>query len=307
MSGEDGDLARHLEGWDPGPVESTGRIDRWPVEAFAALLDRPPPDVVLPPLWHWFHLLDHPAQAALGGDGHPARGRFLPPLPERRRMFAGGRLEMRGSLRMGDQVTRRSSLVAATAKTGRSGAMVFVTVRHEFRRDGGLVVVEEQDHAYRSQPAGAARALPPGRSAPASAPLTGPVPVRVRTGPASPRAPAPWRLGLNPDEAMLFRFSALTYNAHRIHYDHGWVREEGYADLVVHGPLQALMMAELMRREGVDLVGRQYAYRLVSPMIGPQVLTVHAAPQGLSMGAETRDAQGQVTAGSTLTALDPQS
>jgi len=286
MSGEDGDLARHLEGWDPGPVESTGRIDRWPVEAFAALLDRPPPDVVLPPLWHWFHLLDHPAQAALGGDGHPARGRFLPPLPERRRMFAGGRLEMRGSLRMGDQVTRRSSLVAATAKTGRSGAMVFVTVRHEFRRDGGLVVVEEQDHAYRSQPAGAARALPPGRSAPASAPLTGPVPVRVRTGPASPRAPAPWRLGLNPDEAMLFRFSALTYNTHRIHYDHPYATGvEGYPGVVVHGPLLALLLLELPRLFAPDRAVRSFAYRLQRPAFAGTAVTA------------TGDAGGELAAG----------
>jgi 3-methylfumaryl-CoA hydratase len=186
---------------------------------------------------------------------------------------------------IGRSATRTARVAQTLEKQGRTGPLTFVTVRHVITQDGEPAVMEEQDIVYR-------------------APGCATLPADPADEPAPPPGPS---LSLAVDEVMLFRFSALTYNAHRIHYDHGWVREEGYADLVVHGPLQALMMAELMRREGVDLVGRQYAYRLVSPMIGPQVLTVHAAPQGLSMGAETRDAQGQVTAGSTLTALDPQS
>ena len=159
------ELAEHLRGWAPAPVENTGRIDAWPGEAFAALLDQPPPGDVLPPLWHCFHLLDHPAQAELGPDGHPAHGRFLPPLPDRRRMFAGGRLHLHAPLRVGDTVTRRSSLVAATPKQGRSGAMLFVTVRNELRRDGALAIVEEQEFAYRSQPPASHPASHPGRGA----------------------------------------------------------------------------------------------------------------------------------------------
>ena len=118
----------------------------------------------------------------------------------------------------------------------------------------------------------------------------------------APRQPA---LTLTADEALLFRFSALTYNAHRIHYDHNWVREEGYSDLVVHGPLQALMMGELIRRSGDGLVGRQFAYRLVSPMIGPQTFTVLAWEDGVNVGVEVRNVYGTVTAVGTVVPNSP--
>lgn len=246
------DLAEHLTGWAPEPVETTARIDAWPSQAFAALLDLPAPVAgpgdPLPPMWHGFHLLDHPAQADLGEDGHPRSGRFLPPLPDHRRMFAGGRLEVREPLRVDDVVTRRSSLVSATPKSGRSGAMVFVTVRHELRRDGAPAVVEEQDFAYRSQPAGADRSLPAAEPA-ATAPTQG-----------------AWRIRLDPDEAVLFRFSALTYNTHRIHYDHPYVTGvEGYPGLVVHGPLLALLLLELPRRFAPDRSVAGFSYRLQRP------------------------------------------
>lgn len=118
---------------------------------------------------------------------------------------------------------------------------------------------------------------------------------------AANRAPAREpRLELTADEALLFRFSALTYNSHRIHYDHNWARQEGYADLVVHGPLQALMMGELVRRSACGLVGRTFHYRLVSPMIGAQTFTVATGEKVLHAGAEVHDAQGRVTAVSTV-------
>ena len=246
------ELADQLTGWAPEPVETTARIDAWPSHAFAALLDEQSPvqgaGDPLPPMWHGFHLLDHPAQADLGDDGHPAHGRFLPPLPHRRRMFAGGRLEVRDPLRVDDVVTRRSSLVAATPKSGRSGAMVLVTVRHEFLRDGEAALVEEQDLAYRSQPPGTARGLP------ATAPGAG------------EDEPGPWHLRLHPDEALLFRFSALTYNSHRIHYDHPYVTGvEGYPGLVVHGPLLALLLLELPRRFAPERRLSGFSYRLLRP------------------------------------------
>ncbi|GAA1323426.1 FAS1-like dehydratase domain-containing protein [Pseudonocardia xinjiangensis] len=246
------ELADHLTGWAPEPVETTARIDAWPSHAFAALLDEPSPvrgaGDPLPPMWHGFHLLDHPAQADLGDDGHPAHGRFLPPLPHRRRMFAGGRLEVRDPLRVDDVVTRRSSLVAATPKSGRSGAMVLVTVRHEFLRDGEPALVEEQDFAYRSQPPGTDRGLP------AAAPA------------AAEDEPGRWHLRLHPDEALLFRFSALTYNSHRIHYDHPYVTGvEGYPGLVVHGPLLALLLLELPRRFAPERQVSSFSYRLLRP------------------------------------------
>ena len=256
------DLARRIDGWAPASVEVHGRIDRWPIEAFAALLDQPPPGDPVPPLWHGFHLLDHPAQADLGDDGHPARGRFLPPLPDRRRMFAGGRLEVRAPLRVDDEVTRRSSLVSAAAKAGRSGPMVVVTVRHELRRDGELVVVEEQDFAYRSQPAGSARELP-------------------AAAPAAPAGAGPWRLAAEPDETMLFRFSALTANAHRIHYDHPYATGvEGYPGLVVHGPLLALLLLELPRRFAPDRAVTGFSYRLRRPAFAGRPIVAAGEPSG---------------------------
>lgn len=260
------ELARRIDGWAPASVEVRGRIDRWPIEAFAALLDEPPPGDPVPPLWHGFHLLDHPAQADLGEDGHPARGLFLPPLPDRRRMFAGGRLEVRAPLRVDDEVTRRSSLVSAAAKAGRSGPMVVVTVRHELRCDGALVVVEEQDFAYRSQPAGSARDLP--AAGPAAGAGTG-------TGTGS------WQLATEPDETMLFRFSALTANAHRIHYDHPYASDvEGYPGLVVHGPLLALLLLELPRRFAPDRTVTGFAYRLRRPAFAGSPVVAAGEPSG---------------------------
>jgi 3-methylfumaryl-CoA hydratase len=267
-------LAAHLEGWAPEPVEVTGRLDAWPVLAFAGLLDQPAPPHApgdpLPPLWHGFHLLAHPAQAELGEDGHPAHGRFLPPLPDRRRMFAGGRLEVRDQLRVEDVVTRRSSLVSATPKSGRSGAMVLVTLRHEFVRDGEVAVVEEQDFVYRSQPAGTARGLAqagPQRQVPGA-------------------SQGEWHLRLDPDAALLFRFSALTYNTHRIHYDHPYVTGvEGYPGLVVHGPLLALLLLELPRRFAPRRRVTAFSYRLLRPaFVGAPVVA-------------DGDAAGQLTAG----------
>jgi 3-methylfumaryl-CoA hydratase len=273
------DIAAHLAGWDPEPVEAAGRIDRWPVDAFAAVLDQPSPvhgpGDPLPPLWHWFHLLERPAQAELGDDGHPAQGRFLPPLPDRRRMFAGGRLAIREPLRIDDEVVRRSSLVAATPKNGRSGPMVFVTLRHEFLRDGVPVVVEEQDFAYRSQPAGAERGL--GTTA---------EPFAEPEEPASSAR----RIRLDPDAAMLFRFSALTYNTHRIHYDHPYVTEvEGYPGLVVHGPLLALLLLELPRRFAPDRRVSGFAFRLQRPAFaGAPVVADGAADGPLTAGVPGR-------------------
>ena len=250
---DDSELSSHLTGWDPTPVETTGLLDTWPSAAFAGLLDQSSPvkgdGDPLPPMWHWFHLLGRPAQAELGDDGHPAHGAFLPPLPDRRRMFAGGRLQVREPLRIGDEVTRRSSLVSATPKTGRSGAMVFVTERHEYHRAGMLALIEEQDYAYRSQPAGSARGLP------AEAPVA-----------AEPEPTDGWRARLDPDPQMLFRFSALTYNTHRIHYDQPYVTGvEGYPGLVVHGPLLALLLLELPRRFAPERQVAGFSYRLRSP------------------------------------------
>jgi 3-methylfumaryl-CoA hydratase len=259
------DPASAIAGWSPSPVETTARIDAWPAAAFAALLDQPSPVArdgdPLPPLWHVFHLLDHPAQADLEPDGHPASGAFQPPMPDRRRMFAGGRLAVAAPLRVGDVVTRRSRMLSATPKQGRSGASVFVTVRSEFLVDGVVVQTEEQDFAYRSQAPGAARGIP----APEPAAEPGPEPaVRVAA-----------------DPPLLFRFSALTFNSHRIHYDHPYVTGvEGYPGLVVHGPLLALLALEVPRRLAPECRVTAFRYRLTRPAFAGRDIVAGGDPGG---------------------------
>jgi len=252
-----------------------------PSEALANLLGTDIPTDELPPLWHWIHLLEKRPHADLGRDGHPTFGIPAPPGPGRKRMFAGGLVSTYAPLVFGKPATRTTWVAATTEKQGSTGPLTFVTVRNEYTQGGRVCIVDDNDIVYRT----------PGSSV---APRAGTL--REEPDPA-PRGPA---LTLTADEALLFRFSALTYNAHRIHYDHNWVREEGYGDLVVHGPLQALMMGELVRRRGDGLVGKQFDYRLVSPMIGPQTLTVLAGEAGVNASAEVRDVHGTVTAVSTL-------
>lgn len=239
---------------DPGPHGYREEIiAAEPTEAFAGLLDRPvPTDGHVPALWHWLYLLDRWPTGALGPDGHALHGIPAPPGPGMRRMFAGGRVISSGRLRIGETASRTSAVVNSVEKAGRTGPLQFVTVRHDYRQGGRLLIRDEQDIVYRqpSDPTRPADSLPgpDGR------------PIAV--------------LDLNVDEPLLFRFSALTYNAHRIHYDRSWCAREGYPDLVVHGPLQALMMGELAQRHGISLVGTRFSYRLMAPMIGPQRMRV---------------------------------
>jgi 3-methylfumaryl-CoA hydratase len=269
---------------DQDRVVRTGMLTTEPAEALADLLATDVPGTQLPPLWHWVYLLERPPQAALGPDGHPTTGIPAPPGPGQRRMFAGGRVLTLAPLGVGADATRTTWVAHIAQKPGRSGPLTFVTVRNEYRQGERLAVVDEFDIVYRAP--GAPLPLAPG-----SLQAT-PWPV--------PREPA---LTLKVDETLLFRFSALTYNAHRIHYDHRWARQEGYGDLVVHGPLQALMMAELVRRRGGGLVGREFSYRLVAPMVGPQTLTVVATDGGLEAGVEVHDVHGTLTAAGSAGAV----
>src|SRR5260370_14326857 len=154
-------LTESLKDWRPGSAETTRRVDPWPAEAFCDLIgvrSLPPlgPGDPLPPMWHWFILLDHPAQAELGPDGHPANGAFLPPILGRRRMLAGGRLRMDAPILIRAELSSRSSVAGVSVKSRRSGDLAFVTVRYELIVDGGTVGVEEQDVVYRSEPDGTA-------------------------------------------------------------------------------------------------------------------------------------------------------
>ncbi|GAA2124390.1 FAS1-like dehydratase domain-containing protein [Actinomadura napierensis] len=245
-------------GWSPEPVEAAEVIDAAPSAALAGLLDVEPPGEELPPLWHWLHFLERPAQRELGPDGHPMAGHFLPPIPDRRRMFAGGRFRVREPLRVGDTVTRRAELASTAVKQGRSGEMFFVTVRHTFLRDGAEIAVEEQDLVYRS---GDAASRPPEVSFEAP---------DVRT---------PWTLPVTADPVLLFRFSALTYNAHRIHYDETYATEvEGHGGLVVHGPLLAILCLELPRRAGLKVT--ELSFRARRPVYARHPFAAAGSPDG---------------------------
>ena len=209
---------------DPQEVIRTELITPEPSEALANLLGTDIPDRELPALWHWIHLLEKRPHADLGHDGHPTSGIPAPPGPGRRRMFAGGRVITHELLVLGEAATRTTWLADTRQKQGRTGPLTFVTVRNEYSQGGRVRIVDENDIVY---------------LAPGSTPTVpeGTPEIEPRSVSGEPT------LSVAVDEAMLFRFSALTYNAHRIHYDHNWVRQEGYGDLVVHGPLQALMMA----------------------------------------------------------------
>jgi 3-methylfumaryl-CoA hydratase len=193
-------------------------------------------------------------------------------------MFAGGRFLLHTPLRVGDLVTRRSRVTHTEVKEGRSGPLTFVTVRHEFDRGGRLAIIEEHDIVYRVAES------------------------TVALKPPMPDSPVPAEgLQLVTDPTLLFRFSALTYNAHRIHYDHKYTTlQERYPDLVIHGPLQVLLMGELMRRADLTFVGKEFAYRLLTPAYGSQTLTASFAPDDSFVSAQVNDATGRVTATSTL-------
>jgi 3-methylfumaryl-CoA hydratase len=258
-----------------------------PGYALGDLLGVPVPDLAkgegLPPLWHWVYLLDRAPQADLGLDGHPVRGTLpAPPGPGRRRMWAGGRVRTSGPLRCGEPATKRTRVLAVTEKQGRSGHLTFVTVGVQVLQNGAVVVDEEQDIVYRDE---AGAAAPPSTAA---TPQT-----------EVPAGRGEREIGISP--TLLFRFSALTYNAHRIHYDRDYCRDvEGYPGLLTHGPLQAIAMAEAARA-----VGRtgdvSFEYRLVSPLFDDQGLIVSAAdgPDGATVTA-ARDRYGRRTATGTL-------
>lgn len=209
---------------------------------------------MVPPLGHWLCFLPRAVQSAIGVDGHPARtdDGLLPNVDLPRRMWAGSRVQFLADVPLDTAIVRTSTLTAATPKQGRSGNMLFVTVRHEVAVEGGApAIVEEQDIVYReASPAG----TPVQRSA-------------VDPGEADPHVRA-----ITPDPVLLFRYSALTFNAHRIHYDRDYAREEeGYPGLVVHGPLIAtLMLDHLLRVEKKRVLS--YSFRASAPAFDGEVL-----------------------------------
>ena len=229
-----------------------------PLVSLSALLDRddapPQPGDEAPPLAHWLYFLPAYRQSEAGADGHAGEGAgLLPEMPLPRRMWAGSRLEFLRPLRVGSEIERVSTILDVKVKSGRSGALVFVTVRHEVRDGGGTVLTDEHDIVFRE----------PGTLA------NPPTPAPVQ---------APWRREIRPDPLLLFRYSAVTFNGHRIHYDHPYVTKvEGYPGLVVHGPLLATLLLDLFARNDPRRV-TSFTFRALSPVFDTTPFTVHGTP-----------------------------
>ena len=245
--------------WIGKRESATDTINAWPLAALSATLDRRDPEPgtgdPVPPGWHWLFFLELRPASELGPDGHSRRGDFLPPVPLPRRMWAGGRIEFRRPLKVGDVARRDSEIISVESKHGRSGELVFVAVRHTIIVGGEAAIVEEHDIVYRD------------------ARQSGEMPAPLQPAPEN----AMWRRELSADPVMLFRFSALSFNAHRIHFDIDYCRDEGYAGIVVHGPLQAVLLLDLCRRHEARPV-RHFEYRAVHPLFHFDAFTVNGAP-----------------------------
>jgi len=260
-------------------------IDARPLVLLSVTLDRddtpPRPGDAVPPLWHWLYFLPAYRQSEVGPDGHAKRGGFLPPVPLPRRMWAGSRIEWHRPLAVGAKATRESRIVSVTPKRGQSGELVFVVVRHEISVAGSLALTEEHDIVYRD---------------------LAPVDQERRRTPATP--PAAWTRRIVPDDVLLFRYSALTFNSHRIHYDRRYVTEvEGYPGLVVHGPLLATLLVDLLRRHRPDALLRRFEFRASKPLFDVAPFDVCGRADddgGVSLWAQGPDAALAMSAVATL-------
>ena len=266
-----------LREWRGKTESRSDEVTSAPIAALSATLDRDDPfpragDPV-PALWHWLYFLPIPRQSELGPDGHAKRGGFLPPVPLPRRMFAGDRVQFHRPLRVGEKVSRLSRIVDVNHKQGRSGPLVFVVVRHEISDREGLSISEEHDIVYRENPKNAGAA---------------PAPQKPPSGPA-------WTREIRPEETLLFRYSALTFNGHRIHYDRRYATEvEGYPGLVVHGPLIATLLLELLRRNLADANVASLSFRAVRPLFDTAPFSVcgKVASEGKSAQLWATDSEG---------------
>lgn len=267
----------HLKQWIGRTESFTDSISAAPLRALAATLDRadPPPldDEEVPPCWHWLFFLPTARQSEIGADGHPQRGGFLPPVPLPRRMWAGSRLRWMRPLRVGRRYTRTSRIVSVDSKTGQSGPLVFVKVHHEIADETGLALAEDQDLVYRDMPR-------PGDAAPAG---------------EAAKAAYSWSRAVHPDPVLLVRYSALTFNAHRIHYDRQYATgEEGYPGLVVHGPLLATLLLDLLRNHMPDAQVTAFSFRAMQPTFDIAPFAARGAPGAV---ADTADLWVQLADG----------
>ena len=228
----------------------------------------------LPPLWHWLAFLPNAAQRELGEDGHPIAGSFMPADRPPRRMFAGGRLSFGDGATVGSCLRRVSRATSLTEKQGRTGPLLFVEITHEVTSNDRLAVTDVNDVVYRHAEASSLAASDV-------------------AGDATSDVEWEWSYQLEPTPALLFRYSALTYNAHRIHYDRPYAGDvEGYPNLVVHGPLQATALAELCRRYVPERRMASFEFRAQRPAFAGTPLVLRGrrvGNGGVELQALTRD------------------
>lgn len=274
----------HLKAWIGREETALDVIRPFQLAAMAATLDRDDPSPAqndaLPPLWHWMAFQPTALQSDLGPDGHPTRGGFMPPVPLPRRMWAGSRLSFLASLHVGEPISRVSRIVDVTLKEGRSGRLVFVLVRHHISGPAGLAITEDHDIVYRDE-------ATPGETPAASSPAP---------------THATWQRDITPDPVLLFRYSALTFNSHRIHYDRPYVTDiEGYPGLVVHGPLIATLLLDLARRHSTAPI-TSFRFRALRPLFDTAPFTLCGTPNpDKTATLWTRDCSGQTTMQATAT------
>lgn len=259
-----------------------------PYAALSATFDRnserPEPGTLLPALWHWLYFLPLYRQSEIGHDGHAKRGGFLPPVPLPRRMWAGSQFQFHKPLRIGDAMVRTSTIESVTEKSGRTGQLVFVKVRHEIRIDNQqeVALTEFHDIVYRES-ARPDDVVPPPKAAPAS---------------------SAWEKKWVPDDVLLFRYSALTFNGHRIHYDRKYVTEvEGYPGLIVHGPMVATLLLDLLRHQMPNAELASYKFRAVRPVFDINHFYVcgQPDPDGKTIRLWAKDHEGWLTMEATAT------
>ena len=272
----------HLQTWIGNTEALNDDITRAPVRAMSAMLDRDDPlpqdGDDLPPMWHWLYFLPQHRQSEIGPDGHAKRGGFLPPIPLPRRMWAGGRLTFaqNNPLRLGQRIERQSTIASVKHKAGRSGDLLFVLVKHALHNADGIAVTEEHDIVYR-----------------AAAQASDPVPE-----PTMAPTDSVWHREITPDDVLLFRYSALTFNGHRIHYDRRYVTEvEGYPGLIVHGPLIATYLVDLVRRHAAGAWIAGFEFKAVRPTFDLHPFQVHAKPSadGKTVHVWANDHDGYLT------------
>ena len=245
----------NLQDWVGNQETHLDVVAPTPVRAMAAMLNIDDvPTETLPPLWYWLYFLPLANQSDIGADGHPKRGGFLPPVSLPRRMWAGSGIRFHDDLRVGEAIRKTSVVASVKEKTGKAGTLVFVTVDHRVETDRGIAVEERQDIVYLNMPERFVPAPP------------NPVPQAVA-----------WREEYPVDPVLLFRFSALTFNGHRIHYDREYAQDlEKYPGLVVHGPLQALLLLEAARRHHPDRRVAGYSFRGTRPIFDHDRLSLCA-------------------------------